>query len=104
MFILRFLSVGLGSGGGAGSWPVHSPLQVIRLGSGFVLVHQSLDNIARVVHLVQAVLEHGLLAELVQESFAFPQLVELHQRTRKQLQNQFIEECSLCLRRCNLQQ
>ena len=103
MFILRFLSVGLGSGGRAGSWPVHSPLQVIRLGSGFVLVHQSLDNIARVVHLVQAVLEHGLLAELVQESFAFPQLVELHQRTRKQLQNQFIEECSLCLRRCNLQ-
>jgi hypothetical protein len=92
IYVLRFLSVGMGSGGRAGSGPVHSPLQVIRLGSGLVLVHQSLDDIARVVHLVQAVLEHGLLAELVQESFAFPQLVELDQRTRKQLQNQFMDK------------
>ena len=43
---------------------LHSPREVVRSGGGLVLVHQVLDDLAAVVHLVQVVAKHVLLAEL----------------------------------------
>lgn len=50
-----------------------------------VLVHQLLDDFARVVQLVKVVLEYVLFAELLQEGFALTQFVVLPTRPLEQL-------------------
>lgn len=61
--------------------------QVVGFGGGLVLVDQVLDDVTRLVHLVETVAEHGLLAELVEEGAALVQLVELVQRPLEQLRS-----------------
>lgn len=63
-----------------------SPGNIVRPRSCAVLLHQLLDHFTRVVQLVKVVLEHVLLAELLQEGFAFPQLVILPTGPLEQLQ------------------
>lgn len=62
-----------------------SPGNIVRPRSCAVLLHQLLDDFTRVVQLVKVVLEHVLLAELLQEGFAFSQLVILSTGPLEQL-------------------
>ena len=43
---------------------LHSPREIVGLCGGLILVHQSLDDLAGVIHLTKTVLEHLLFAEL----------------------------------------
>lgn len=60
-----------------GSRTIHTPREVIRLGGSRIFVHQTLNDVPRVVHFVQTVLKHSFLAELIKESFSLPQFIEL---------------------------
>ena len=53
---------------------------------GLILLHEVVDHAARFIELLQRVLEHRLLAEHLQESLAFAQLVKLLQTSVEQLQ------------------
>jgi len=63
-----------------------APGDVVRSRGGAVLVDQLLDDLAGVVELVEVVLEDLLLAELLQERLALPQLVVLPARPLEELQ------------------
>lgn len=62
-----------------------SPGNVVRPRCCAVLLHQLLDDFTGVVQLVKVVLEHVLLPELLQEGFAFSQLVVLSTGPLEQL-------------------
>ena len=64
--------------------PLHSPVEVVGPRGGQVLVHQTLHHLPRVVQLLQALGEHLLLPELLEERLPFAQLVVLLQRAREQ--------------------
>ena len=54
-----------------------APRQVVVGGGGLVLVDELADDLVAGVHFVQVVLEHVLLAELVEEGLALVQLTKL---------------------------
>ena len=54
-----------------------APRQVVVGGGGLVLVDELADDLVAGVHFVQVVLEHVLLAELVEEGLPLVQLAEL---------------------------
>jgi len=64
---------------------LRAPGDVVGPGGRAVLVDQLLDHLARVVQLVEVVLEYVLFAELLQEGFALTQLVVLPARPLEQL-------------------
>lgn len=70
---------------GLSSLLLRSPGDVVGPRGGAVLVHQLLHHLARVIQLVKVVLEDVLLAELLQEGLALPQLVVLPARPLEQL-------------------
>lgn len=64
-----------------------TPGYIVRPCGCTVLIYQLLDDCARVVQLVEVVLEYVLFAELLQEGFALTQLVVLSARPLKQLRD-----------------
>ena len=46
---------------------LHSPCEVVWLGGCLVLVHQPLDNLTRLVHLLKTIGKHLLFLELLKE-------------------------------------
>lgn len=72
-------------GSGARSLLLRAPGDVVGPRGCAVLVDQVLHHLPRVVQLVEVVLEHVLLTELLQEGLAFPQLIVLTARPLKQL-------------------
>lgn len=61
------------------------PAEVVRLSGRLVLLHQIVDDFARIVQLAEVVFEHVLALELVEEGTTFAQLVVLVQDSFEEL-------------------
>lgn len=66
-------------------FPIHAPRKIIRFSGCRVLVDKTLDDVAGIVHFIQTILKHSFFTKLVEESFSFPQLIELLQCSGKKL-------------------